>query len=838
MTLLSKHFHFWLFLAFSCWMLCLSHTPTWASPVHRFIVYDLANTNTEDLKLEVVKPHPQKTLDYALTQSGIGQGTYVYPKSSSQLNYILNDVEASRLAKSPILLLYGLNTPSTDTLNFIDTLIQRQWKVVLVPHPLMSSYTKSAWQADFQVLTNRYKNAMNEQVGFQESDVMDTALSGSLTTLNPFPIRRLAKGCDLYLLPNTFMICESAVKPLNFVLLPPKPPVVKAPTPAPVKDKRTPSTKASSSPSSSPSTSSFPVSQYKPSYDVLKVFYDLAQQWQSPTIQGWIENRYTPFEEEAQNIEQEFISLRTDIWQRMQAFELLGKSIDKAKFSSQMQDVQTRMDALSPLRQSYEFRQYREKSKVLIENAMALKQNLLFPNLPNQIHGVWFDRGSIVRLGSAERLKERLVALKQSGMTDIFLETINAGYPIYPNSAVQATQNPLIRGWDPLEVAVKEGHRLGLRIHAWVWCFAVGNKRHNTLLGVSEETVGPVLSLPFLQQSTLLMNDGSLVPNGQHEFWLSPASDEAQDFLIQWYTEIVNRYQVDGLQLDYIRYPFQSKTQRAGYDSASLYNFNQATGLNVNQVSATRYDQWKTDNISRFVLKVNKALKTQNPKLVISAAVFSLPRPDRLAAIQQDWETWAERGWIDWLIPMAYTENTTAFNQQIDRMKASLNHTKVVLISGIGLHKLDGVERIERSEQLHKNGVLGWTWFANAHLDASTLNQLKLTTQKDPIGGLYQVSLGQAMTLYSGLLKQILSPPLTQEADLLSRWNELATYIEARNGKGYSRTFMQENWRPLMAETQQVLQQRFTHVPALKLWLNGELERLDTQWRSQMWLNS
>ncbi len=803
---------------------CIS---AWASPVHRFIVYDLANINTEDLKLEVVKPHPQKTLDYALTQSSVGQGTYVYPKSSSQLNYILNDVEASRLEKSPILLLYGLNTPSTDSLNFIDRLIQREWKVVLVPHPLMSNYTRSAWQADFQVLTSRYKNAMNEQVGFQQFDIMDTALSGSLSTLNPFPTRRLAKGCDLYLLPNTFMICDSAVKPLNFLLVPPKPPV---PVKSPLTNTPTNNKKEKPDP--------LPAPQYKPSYDVLKLFYDLSQEWQSSAVLSWIKNRYTPFENEAQSIEQEFIALRTDIWQRMQAFELIGKSIDKAKFSNQMQDVQTQMDALNPLRQSYEFRQYREKSKVLIENAMALKQNLLFPNLPNQIHGVWFDRGSIVQLGSAERLKERLVALKQSGMTDVFFETINAGYPIYPNSTVQPIQNPLIRGWDPLEVAVKEGHRLGLRVHAWVWCFAVGNKRHNALLGVSEDTVGPVLSQPSLQQSTLLMNDGSQIPNGQHEFWLSPASDEAQAFLINWYTEIVSRYKVDGLQLDYIRYPFQSKTQRAGYDVSSLYNFTQATGLNVNQVSATRYDQWKADNVSRFVLKVNKALKAQNPKLVISAAVFSLPRQDRLNAIQQDWETWAERGWIDWLIPMAYTENTTAFNQQIDRIKASLNPTKVVLVSGVGLHKLDGVERIERSEQLHKNGVIGWTWFANAHLDEATLNQLKITTQRPPIGGAYNVSLGQAMTLYSGLLKQILSPPLTQEADLLSRWNELATYIETRTDKGYSRTFMQENWRPLMVETQQVLQQRFTHVPALKLWLNGELERLDTQWRSQMWLNT
>ena len=804
-----------------------------------FVLFDLSHASTVTILPEEAPVHPQKTLDYALTQSIVGQGTYFFPKSTSQLDYILNDVEQSGIAKPPLLLLYGKNTPDEGAVIFVDNLVKRQWPVVLVSHPFASLDTKKQWDAEFKVLWKRYQNTMEERLGSPQFSVLDTALAGSLTVANPFPIKRLATGCDLYTLPNPFIYCASGLATLSF-MAPSPPPVSKSvktssANPQKVIPSRLPVKVVPVSKDSPPLTVAKAPTNLKPSYDILKRLYDLANQWKSLTVVKAIQERYTPFEEEASNYEQEYSALEADVWQRMQAFELLGKNVDKPKYSEQMNLIQTQMDAIQSLRKNREYKEYRQKSKSLMTALMLIKQKLLFPNLPNQIHGVWFDRGSLVNLGNAANLKIRLQQLARAGMTDIFVETINAGFPIYPNSLLQVMQNPLIKDWDPLEVSVKEGHALGLRVHAWVWCFAVGNTRHNNLLGLSAEEKGPVLNMGRFENQQLLMNDGTGVPKGQHEYWLDPASYDAQQFLVDWYTEIVDRYAVDGLQLDYIRYPFQSSTQRAGYNSLSLYNFYQATSLRPTPTSQNAFDHWKTENVSRFVSKVNKTLKAKKPDLILSAAVFALPTPERLKAIQQDWETWVARGWIDWLIPMAYTENTVDFNKQIARIKQSLKSSKTLLVSGVGLHKLEGAQRIERSEQLHKNGASGWTWFANTHLDANTLNLLPLTTQQVPYGGKYLTSTGKALGFYSTLLRQTFSSPNTEEAQLLQFWNEFSTYVEAQKIDGFPPAFVEQNWVPLMSETQRLVNLRFSSVPALKQWLNSELERLDAQIRWKTW---
>ena len=800
-----------------------------------FVLFDLSQASNSVSIVEEAPVHPQKTLDYALTQSVVGQGTYFFPKTTSQLDYILNDVEEGGIAKPPLVLFYGKSTPNQDATVFIDTLIRRQWPVVLLPHPFATLDAKKQWDAEFKVLWGRYRSLMEERLGTSQLSVLDTALAGSLTVANPFPMKRLATGCDLYTLPNPFIHCGSGLEPLRFVLpLPPKP--VSKNTGSKPLSKTTPSplpTKVIAS-NSSTSTPIVPVN-LKPSYDVLKRLYDLANQWKSWVVVKSIQDRYLPFEEEASNYEQEYNALETDVWQRMQAFEFLGKNVNKVQYAEQMNQIQTQMDALKPLRKNRDYKEYRQKSKALITELMLIKQKLLFPNLPNQIHGVWFDRGSMVSLGNAESLKIRLSQLARAGMTDIFVETINAGFPVYPNSIMQPVQNPLIKDWDPLATAVQEGHALGLRVHAWVWCFAVGNTRHNRIMGWSSEEKGPVLSLARLKTQELLMNDGSSVPKGQHEYWLDPASYDAQQFLVDWYTEIVDRYAVDGLQLDYIRYPFQSTTQRAGYNPLSLYNFYQATGLRPTPENQDLFDKWKIENVSRFVAKVNKTLKSKKPDLILSAAVFALPTQERLKAIQQDWETWSKRGWIDWLIPMAYTENTVAFNQQITRMKQSLKPTRILLVSGVGLNKLEGAQRIERSEQLHKNGLSGWTWFANAHLDANTLSVLPLTTQQIPYGGKYLTSTGKALALYASLLRQTFGVTNAEEAQVLQFWDEFSTYVEVRKLEGFPPTFVQQNWVPLLSETQRLVNLRFSSVPALKQWLNSELDRLDAQMRWKTW---
>jgi uncharacterized lipoprotein YddW (UPF0748 family) len=802
-----------------------------------FVLFDLNHASNGSVVVEEAVVHPQKTLDYALTQSVVGQGTYFFPKSVSQLDYILNNVEEGGLSKPPLLLFYGKNPPKQDAIGFVDAVIKRSWPVVLLPHPFAKVEAKQQWDAEFKVLWGRYRSVMEERLGTPQLSVLDTALSGSLTVANPFPVKRLGSGCDLYTLPTPFMYCGSGISPLYFVVPPPPLPEVKGvsplktsaskPKPASVK---VPSKVATPHQTTLTTFVQPPVS-FKPSYDVLKRLYDLANQWKSVMVVKSIQDCYAPFEEEAKTYEQAYNALETDVWQRMQAFEFLGKPVEKLQYAEQMNQIQSQMDALKPLRKNREYKEYRQKTKALTTDLMLIKQKFLFPNLPNQIHGVWFDRGSMVSLGSAESLKIRLAELARAGMTDIFVETINAGFSVYPNSVVQPVQNPLIKDWDPLLTAVNEGHALGLRVHAWVWCFAVGNTRHNQLMGWPMEEKGPVLSSTRFEKQQLLMNDGSGVPKGQHEYWLDPASYDAQQFLVDWYSEIVDRYGVDGLQLDYIRYPFQSTTQRAGYNPLSVYNFYQAMGLRPTPKNQDAFDRWKVENINRFVSKVHKTLKAQKPHLILSAAVFALPTPERLKAIQQDWETWSKRGWIDWLIPMAYTENTVSFNQQIVRMKQSLKPTRTLLVSGVGLHKLEGPQRIERSEQLHKNGVSGWTWFANTHLDANTLNALPLTTQQLPYGGKYLTSTAQTLLLYTSLLRQTLTAPNAEEAQVLQFWDEFSTYVDVHQLEGFSPAFMKQNWVPLLNETQRLVNLRFSSVPALKQWLTSELERLDAQMR-------
>ncbi|WP_416666536.1 family 10 glycosylhydrolase [Egbenema bharatensis] len=118
---------------------------------------------------------------------------------------------------------------------------------------------------------------------------------------------------------------------------------------------------------------------------------------------------------------------------------------------------------------------------------LAARQ-ILWENLPTdrplaqtEIRAMWLDRGTIVEAGSKQGLAVIFDRLAAAGINTVFVETVNAGYPIYP-SQIAPQQNPLTRHWDPLEAAVELGHDRGMEIHAWVWTFAAGNEAHNRIV--------------------------------------------------------------------------------------------------------------------------------------------------------------------------------------------------------------------------------------------------------------------------------------------------------------------------------------------------------------------
>ena len=351
-----------------------------------------------------------------------------------------------------------------------------------------------------------------------------------------------------------------------------------------------------------------------------------------------------------------------------------------------------------------------------------------------EIRSIWLDRETIVNAKSKEGLAKVFERFKAAGINTVFVETVNAGYPIYP-STVAPAQNPLIKGWDPLAAAVDLGKAYNMEIHAWVWIFAAGNQAHNPLVGKPASYPGPILSAH--PDWAGYDNKGNLIIPGQTKPFLDPANPEVRNYLKSLLAEIVTRYDVDGIQLDYIRYPFQDpkNNQLFGYGTAARAQFKDLTGVDPTQLSPNSQDQrirylwnqwtaFRTQQVTTFVAETAQQLRRQDPTLKISAAVFADDTYKRQQTLQQDWEDWADQGLVDWIVLMSYASSTERFAELIRPwlVESSYRHTQV--IPGIRLLNLPPAVAAGQLQMLRDMSTNGYALFAADNLNGEVQTML------------------------------------------------------------------------------------------------------------------
>ena len=370
------------------------------------------------------------------------------------------------------------------------------------------------------------------------------------------------------------------------------------------------------------------------------------------------------------------------------------------------------------------------------------------PYAQAEIRAVWLDRGTIVRARNPAGLAQLFDQLAEAGITTVFFETVNAGYPIYP-SRVAPEQNPLTRRWDPLASAVEMAHARNMTLHAWVWVFAAGNQQHNRLLNLPADYPGPLLSrYPAWAGSD---NRGNAIPLGQDKPFLDPANPEVRSYLIRLMSEMVSEYNIDGVHLDYIRYPFQdpAANRTYGYGDVARWRFHSITGvdpldlsprpdpsLSANQQTQQRvlWDRWtefRTQQVNSFVETLSTTLRRQRPGLVMSAAVFAHPEHERLQKIQQDWGTWAEAGHLDWVVLMSYAQDTSRFEQLLRPWLTGETFGSALVIPGIRIYNLSTQAALDQMQTARDLPTPGFALFATADLNAD-INRLLAQTQGIP----------------------------------------------------------------------------------------------------------
>ncbi|MDF5710827.1 MAG: family 10 glycosylhydrolase [Nostoc sp. S4] len=381
-----------------------------------------------------------------------------------------------------------------------------------------------------------------------------------------------------------------------------------------------------------------------------------------------------------------------------------------------------------------------QKNYALARQQWLVAKKILWQQFPvdrrlaqPEIRAIWLDRGTIVRAGSKAGLAQVFNRLAATGINTVFFETVNAGYTIYP-SQVAKEQNPLIRGWDPLADAVKLAHERNMELHAWVWTFAAGNQRHNEIINVNLNYPGPVLAAH--PDWANYDNLGNMIPIGQTKPFLDPANPQVRQYLLKLYTEIVTRYDVDGLQLDYIRYPFQDPLggRTYGYGKAARVQFQQLTGVDPVNISPSQPELWqkwttfRTEQVDSFVAQVSQQLRQKRANLILSVAVFPLPQMERIQKIQQNWETWARRGDIDLIVPMTYALDTSRFQRLAQPWIASKQLGATLLVPGIRLLSLPTIGAFDQLQLVRDLPVSGYALFAAENFN-NELEKLFISTQ-------------------------------------------------------------------------------------------------------------
>lgn len=408
-----------------------------------------------------------------------------------------------------------------------------------------------------------------------------------------------------------------------------------------------------------------------------------------------------------------------------------------------------------------------------------------------EIRAIWLDRGTIVRAGSEQGLAALFDRLAAAGINTVFFETVNAGYPIYP-SQVAPQQNPLTRGWDPLAAAVKLAHARGMELHAWVWAFAAGNERHNLLLNLPKDYPGPVIAAH--PDWANYDNQGRIIPVGQGKPFLDPANPEVRRYLQQLLSEIANRYQVDGIQLDYIRYPFQDPAagRTYGYGKAARAQFQQLAGVDPLKISPSdrnlwqRWTNFRTQQIDSFVAETSQQLRRLKPNLIMSVAVFPLPQHERIQKLQQHWETWAERGDIQLVVPMAYAMDTNRFQRLVQPYLTSSKLNSTLIMPGIRLLNLPEAVAIDQIQALRDLPSGGYSLFAAENFNDRLQTIFQKTqgpiqrTPKEPIP--YRQPFAAAAVRYSALQREwnFLSAQkqLWMREPALSRWQNQSKALD------------------------------------------------------------
>jgi uncharacterized lipoprotein YddW (UPF0748 family) len=254
-------------------------------------------------------------------------------------------------------------------------------------------------------------------------------------------------------------------------------------------------------------------------------------------------------------------------------------------------------------------------------------------------------------------------------------------------------------GFDPLAVACREAHRRGLAIHAWVnvapgWRGKAPPQNRRQLYHARAEW--------FWRDES-----GRREPLGWYSN-LNLCWPEVRAYLAAVMHEIVARYPVEGLHMDYIRfpnewnaaYPAGARVPDYPRDPRTLGLFRQASHRTPDQAPA-QWDAWRTQQVDETVREISRAVRKARPGVALTAAVGADPAVAKKKHFQ-DAPRWMASGWIDGVFPMNYEADLGSFDERLGRWTSG--RSRGLVVTGVMLDKRAPALIVQQLEHARRGG--------------------------------------------------------------------------------------------------------------------------------------
>ena len=238
------------------------------------------------------------------------------------------------------------------------------------------------------------------------------------------------------------------------------------------------------------------------------------------------------------------------------------------------------------------------------------------------------------------KLEEILDSIKVKNFNTVYFQVRSNGTVLFKSSF--ETFSPYFTGvvgvmpdYDPLKFAVEQAHKRGLELHAWVNVIRCFSGPESYILKNPEHL--------FVKHPDWIVK---YIKNGEVSYWLDPGLPAVRKYLTNLLVELAEKYNLDGIQLDYFRYPGKSFNDNSSYNKYG-------NGLSL--------DKWRRKNLTDLLTEIYKKIKKVKPYLKIGVTPLGIYKNynnlnglEGFSDVFQDTRTWLRKKITDYLTPQIY----------------------------------------------------------------------------------------------------------------------------------------------------------------------------------------